>query len=423
MTQPVPPHRTADGLTQSPSNVQTALLAGLMPTMPSVKALCRITNVVAITHASPDPAEDLQSIVNAKVAKSSSAGWIILLGYELGRAIEPKATANNARPPLPPIIALRWEGAWITGNSTPQWIGDPRWTFPLHADPPAPNTFTVQNPVSSMGRQAYIDRIKQTQKYIEAGDIYQANIAHHIRAQFTGCPQAAARALLDAANPAFGSVLTFKHNASEHRIISVSPELFLSFDPESRTLTTRPMKGTRPAHADPSELRDAAKDRAELNMIVDLMRNDLGRVCDFGSVHVTQERAIEHHGSGDGGVLQATATVQGRLRDSCALGDVLRACFPPGSVTGVPKIRAMQIIEELEATPRGPYCGSILVLNDAGAFVSSVGIRTAHLHQGVLSYAVGAGIVADSVPEDEWEETMTKAAILQTALGLDLSNL
>jgi anthranilate/para-aminobenzoate synthase component I len=180
------------------------------------------------------------------------------------------------------------------------------------------------------------------------------------------------------------------------------------------------MKGTRPAHADPDELRDSPKDRAELNMIVDLMRNDLGRVCEFGSLRVTDPRTIERHGSG---VLQATATIQGRLRESSDLSDVLTACFPPGSVTGAPKVRAMQIIDEIEARDRGAYCGSVLVLDDSGAFVSSVGIRTAHIANGVLSYSAGAGIVADSVPEDEWAETLTKAEILATALGVDLSSL
>ena len=271
-----------------------------------------------------------------------------------------------------------------------------------------------------MGREQYIRAVDRVQEYIRAGDIYQANIAHHIRVPFDGSARSVASAMFDAADPAFGAAVSFEHNNERHQVLSVSPELFLAFDPDSRTLRTRPMKGTRPGTADPNELMHAPKDRAELNMIVDLMRNDLGRVCELGSVRVTHPRTIEHHGSG---VLQATASVEGILRDPCALSDILRACFPPGSVTGAPKIRAMQIIEQIEHTPRGPYCGSVLVLNDAGAFVSSVGIRTAHITGGELRYASGAGIVADSVPEQEWEETMTKAMILERALGVDLTGL
>jgi anthranilate/para-aminobenzoate synthase component I len=174
------------------------------------------------------------------------------------------------------------------------------------------------------------------------------------------------------------------------------------------------MKGTRPASATNAELLDAEKDQAELNMIVDLMRNDLGRVCTFGSMHVTHPRTIERHGDS---VLQATATVEGTLRPDLSLADIIGASFPPGSVTGTPKIRAMQIIDELEPAPRGPYCGCIGSMTPDRTRLN-VAIRTALLTesatQGVwdLVYPVGAGIVADSDPEAEWQETLDKAHIL-----------
>jgi len=186
---------------------------------------------------------------------------------------------------------------------------------------------------------------------------------------------------------------------------------------------TRPMKGTRPAGGDPAELERSVKDRAELNMIIDLMRNDLGRVCRAGSVRVERAREIERHG-GERGVWQATATVSGELRDGIGLARVLGAAFPAGSVTGAPKIRAMQIIDELEPVRRGPYCGSIGWIGNDGAAELSVAIRTAlvsgapgdgpgEVREGVLDYSVGAGIVADSDPSAEWRETMDKAGVMR----------
>src|SRR5690606_24959865 len=149
-------------------------------------------------------------------------------------------------------------------------------------------------------------------------------------------------------------------------------------EPQSRRVTTRPMKGTRPGGGDPAELAAALKDTAELNMIIDLMRNDLGRSCAFGSVRVEVARAIERHGAGaGGGVLQATGEVSGVLRPEVSFLEALGRAFPPGSVTGAPKIQAMRMIESLEPAARGPYCGSACELRPDGAAVCSVAIRTA----------------------------------------------
>lgn len=401
-------------------DANTALLSGLVPGLPAAAALCRITTTTILTDSDPSPLDTLQSLVDAGRKPSFASGWIILLGYELGRSIEPKARTASFGSVVPPIVALRWEGAWLAEAENTQWVGSVDRQIRLDESAAEQLDHEFGHPVSSMGRERYIRAVERVQEYIRAGDIYQANIAHHIRVPFQGTARSLASALFDAADPAYGAAISFEHNSSAHQIVSVSPELFLEYNPDSRTLRTRPMKGTRPGAADPHELMHAPKDRAELNMIVDLMRNDLGRVCELGSVRVTHPRTIEHHGSG---VLQATASIEGVVREQCVLSDILRACFPPGSVTGAPKVRAMQIIEEIEDTARGPYCGSILVLNDAGAFVSSVGIRTAHITGGQLSYASGAGIVADSVPSQEWDETMTKAAILKRALGIDLDQL
>lgn len=211
---------------------------------------------------------------------------------------------------------------------------------------------------------------------------------------------------------------------------------------EETTIIARPMKGTRAASGGDAALHDLArseKDAAELSMIIDLMRNDLGRIARLGSVRVDDPRAIEHHGEAATGVFQGVATVSAAVREGVGMADILNATFPPGSVTGAPKIRAMQIIEELEPLARGPYCGTMGFVSDDGNASLSVAIRTAMIegpapitpdssasHHGAsmpsapgcfgagstLRYPVGAGIVAESDPAREWAETLSKAAAI-----------
>jgi len=222
--------------------------------------------------------------------------------------------------------------------------------------------------------------------------------------------------LAAAARPAHGFYLELP---TGHVICSVSPELFLRYDAGTRRLVTEPMKGTRPIGTDPCELFESEKDRAELAMIVDLMRNDLGRVAAFGSVTVDIPRRIEPHG---GSVLQATAGISARLREGLGFHDAIAAGFPPGSVTGAPKIRAMQIIDGLEPVRRGFYCGTLGAIEPDGSAVLSVAIRTALVSapdgRGVrtVDYHVGCGIVADSDPEAEWRESLDKAEVLTRVL-------
>jgi para-aminobenzoate synthetase component 1 len=166
-------------------------------------------------------------------------------------------------------------------------------------------------------------------------------------------------------------------------------------------------------------LRESVKDQAELNMIVDLERNDLGRVCEIGSVKVSEARVIEAHPT----VYHGAATVEGLLRREVGLVELLRATFPGGSVTGAPKIRAMEIIEELEPTRRGPYCGAIGYLSADGSMEFNVAIRTMIVKDGLVHIPVGGGIVADSAPAEEYEETLTKARAMLGALGLGVEDL
>ncbi len=269
-----------------------------------------------------------------------------------------------------------------------------------------------------MGKAAYTQRVAAALKLIREGDIYEVNLAHQLVGETsTHTPRQLARALLCAADPAQGSYLeladlpTDQH--SPRAIVSASPESFIHFDAKTRTLSARPMKGTRRAvEGARAELRDSAKERAELHMITDLMRNDLGRVCELGSIKVPEPRMIEAHAAGT--LLQASSVVTGTLREGLSLVRALPELLPAGSITGAPKIRAMQVIAELEGFARGPWCGCCALFEDSGDAHLSVAIRTALIESGTITYCVGAGIVADSLPEAEWAETLAKASVLSS---------
>ncbi|HSE73734.1 MAG TPA: aminodeoxychorismate synthase component I [Dongiaceae bacterium] len=252
--------------------------------------------------------------------------------------------------------------------------------------------------------------------YIEAGDIYQANITQRFRARLpSSFDRLALYRALRLRNPAtFGAYLDFGATA----ILSSSPERFLKL--AGRRVETRPIKGTRPRgraaaedKALAAELLASAKDRAENLMIVDLLRNDISRVCEIGSVKVPTLCGLESYAT----VHHLVSVVAGELAPGRSAVDLLRACFPGGSVTGAPKIRAMEIIAELEPTARGPYCGSIGYLSADGAMDSNIVIRTFCLQGQDLTFQVGGGIVADSDPQAEYEESLDKAKALIEVLA------
>lgn len=360
-------------------------------------------------------------------------GWIGFVGYELGKVLEPAAGARgesrNDRP-WPRAYWARCPWALVHDRLLDQWWrvgqGGPEDIVAYLLAGPRQEGFALGEPVSRTGRERFVQDVNRIKDYIGAGDVFQVNLTHRLASGFGGSSRALFGRLAMSSLPWFGGYVELGERSSRKAVCSVSPELFLSFDPITRRVTTRPMKGTRPGGADPDELRDAEKDKAELNMIIDLMRNDLGRVCEFGSIQVEQPREIERHGGESGGVLQGVATVSGVLRESHGVEDLLRATFPAGSVTGAPKIRAMQIIEELEPVERGPYCGAFGFISDCGHAAFNVAIRTALISGGLeagcgqrdlfadatLDYHVGAGIVADSIAEAEWDETMDKARAL-----------
>jgi para-aminobenzoate synthetase component 1 len=260
-------------------------------------------------------------------------------------------------------------------------------------------------------RQAYLAAVDKIKGYIAAGDIYQVNLAQEFSGKWRGSAAGLYQRLRARTPAPFGAFLTTR----DGHLLSSSPESFLRL--RADVLETRPIKGTRARGqvADEkqiTELVESPKERAELLMIVDLERNDLARVCRPGSIEVTELYGLETHPT----VFHLVATVRGRLAPGKDALDALRAMFPGGSITGAPKIRAMQIIRELEKTARGPYTGAIGYFGFDGSADFNIAIRTVKLTGENVSYHVGAGIVWDSNPESEYEETLAKGMALRAAV-------
>lgn len=273
---------------------------------------------------------------------------------------------------------------------------------------------------SSLSRQAYLEAVRRVREYILAGDIYQANVAQRFTVPLSESPWRMYIRLREH-NPApFSAFL----DMGALVIASVSPERFLRLTSEG-VVEARPIKGTRPRGGTPDEdaqlardLMDSDKDRAEHLMIVDLMRNDLSRVCAPGTVRASELFALEHYAT----VHHLVSTVTGHLERGRDAIDLLRATFPGGSITGAPKIRAMEIIAELEPVRRDVYCGSVAYLSVTGALDASIVIRTVLVKDGLAHCSAGGGIVSDSVPEAEYAESWDKARGLLKVLGADMTS-
>jgi para-aminobenzoate synthetase component 1 len=273
-------------------------------------------------------------------------------------------------------------------------------------------------PASNLTRAEFLAAVERAQQYIRAGDIYQVNLAQRLEAP---CPFSGWELFerLAAVSPApFAAFL----DCGDFQVASSSPELFLRLS--GNHILTRPIKGTRPRSPDPDrdaqltyELQTSPKEMAELVMITDLLRNDLGRVCEYGSVQVPELVRLERYPQ----VQHLVSTVEGRLRADVTHFAAFSACFPGGSITGAPKIRAMEIIDELEPVTRGPYCGAHGYLGFNHESQLSITIRTAVRKNGRAWFHVGAGIVADSVPAAEYEETLAKGGGFVAALNLPLA--
>lgn len=268
---------------------------------------------------------------------------------------------------------------------------------------------------SNFTREAYCRAVARAKEYIAAGDIFQVNLSQRLSTGLT-LPAFDLYRRLRQVNPApFAAYLSFP----EVQVVSASPERFLKLT--GGQVETRPIKGTRPRGRDPEsdralreELLASEKDRAELVMIIDLERNDLGRVCEYGSVKVPELMALEEYAT----VFHLVSTVTGTMRPGLDVIDLLKASFPGGSITGAPKIRAMEIIDELEGVKRGIYTGSIGWIGFDGDADQNIVIRTFVIQGHRAYFQVGGGIVADSDPEAEYRETLDKARGLVRALGL-----
>lgn len=291
--------------------------------------------------------------------------------------------------------------SWVEGEQMHEPASDFSEEAPLYAD------MTVDE------YRAAIGRIKD---YIAAGDVYQVNFAQRFHAPVLAEPPALFLRLHYVGPAPFAAFM----NLGDAFVISCSPERFLHFDPQIRIAHTRPIKGTRPRGRTPEEdillsreLADSEKDKAEHIMIVDLERNDLGRVAETGSVHVAELYALEAHPT----IWHLVSTIEGRIPEGKDVADLLFAMFPCGSITGAPKIRAMEIIDELEPIARGIYTGSIGYWSFTGHCDFNIAIRTVVIRDGMAYFYAGGGIVADSDPDIEYDETLAKAQGLMRMLG------
>jgi para-aminobenzoate synthetase component I len=353
-----------------------------------------------------------------------TGGWVGAFSYDLARRIERLPVLAEPGPPSPQLhlrladlvvaVAPDRERAMIVGRDLSRrgelgaraaslaFRVRAKSEVPTLAPPGPPPPQRVR---TSLPRPAYLAAVEAVLERIAAGDAFQVNLTQRLSARWEGGLSALYHQLRVVSPAPMGAVLP------SVGIASVSPETFLAVD--GRRVTTRPIKGTRPRVEDPAldaaladDLATSSKDRAENVMVVDLERNDLGRVCVPGTVEVPQLTAVERHPT----VWHLVSTVTGELRPSLGYGELLRATFPCGSITGAPKVSAMTIIEQLEPVRRGWYCGAIGFLSP-GAASLSVAIRTATLTaDGTVRFGAGGGIVADSDPAAEHAESLDKAA-------------
>ena len=344
-------------------------------------------------------------------------GALGLFGYDLGRRFERLPVQAAADIAVPDMAVGIYDWALLRNVATGDWQlvhwGDEAglanrlaWLEQQQAKP-AP-AFALQGSwQSNMSRAEYGEKFARIQEYLAAGDCYQINLTQRFSAPYQG-DEWQAYCLLATANKApFSAFIRLPESA----LLSLSPERFLLLD--GRHIETKPIKGTRPRHPDPAtdqqvalELAQADKDRSENLMIVDLLRNDIGRVSRPGSVSVPHLFAVESFPA----VHHLVSTIHGELDARWQGVDLLRACFPGGSITGAPKIRAMEIIEELEPQRRNAYCGSIGYLSQHGRMDTSICIRTLIAEAGRLHCWAGGGIIADSDADSEYQETYDKVA-------------
>lgn len=357
-----------------------------------------------------------------------TTGRLVLLAYELGARLEPAAVLSDEKGSTPSGVAPGSESgdAWDAWDA---WIVDVPWSlvFDHHdrswhrhgpvpawaeaslaaATPPSEFRLGPLQPIES--DRWYESIVERCVELVHAGDLFQANLSRGFEAELDGDPRSLAAAVLAGA-PRFGA---YVETSANEAVLSASPEMLASVEPGG-VVRSCPIKGTRTADADLDAFAANPKDAAELAMIVDLMRNDLGRICRAGSIRVVEPRRFERHPT----IVHGVAEIEGRLRDDVTPSSMLQAIFPAGSISGAPKIRAMQVIDTLESARRGIYCGSIGWFGMEGGALLNVAIRTATLarlgtsDRWRLAYRAGCGIVADSDPIAEGRESRDKTRVI-----------
>lgn len=396
-----------------------------IPFAPNKNALQAMIDRIGDTDKPDDSGSDLPFV----------GGWIGYLSYESGLATERIVPSTDWATAIPSVRMALYDHALIYDHVQSIWFAVVTdLSYLGHAsrrdaclqslkkdltDAAAvvtsmPTLVQSNEPVAQITPNEYLIRARRALHYVERGDIYQVNLTQRWTVGTNADPLDIYFRLRSESPSPHAGFLRY----GEQSVISASPELFLRL--RRSQVETRPIKGTRPRIGSPqadeialSELNTSAKDRAELNMIVDLLRNDLGRVCAYGSVQVVDADVIEKHPT----VFHRVGTITGQLADDMTWRDLLRSAFPGGSITGAPKIRAMQIIDELEEVARTVYCGAIGLIGLDGSMAWNVAIRTI-VQDGATAYVhAGGAIVADSIPENEYDETLTKAAALFRALG------
>ncbi|MGD8233020.1 aminodeoxychorismate synthase component 1 [Vibrio sp. TRT 1302] len=338
-------------------------------------------------------------------------GALGYFAYDLGRRVErmPELAEHDLKTPDMAVGLYDWalivdhklQSASIVGQNV-----DKHWQWLNQHAAEKSDPFALVGPwCSNMTKEDYRGKFEQVQEYLRSGDCYQINLAQRFKAPYQGSEWQAYQKLEQVNQGPFSAFIRTEHGA----IISVSPERFLQV--KARLIETKPIKGTRPRSDDPiidqqaaNDLANAEKDQAENLMIVDLLRNDVGRVAKPGTVHVPKLFDIESFPA----VHHLVSTIRAQLDDQYSAADLLRASFPGGSITGAPKVRAMEIIEELEPHRRNAYCGSIGYISRHGHMDTSITIRTLVAEQGQLHVWAGGGLVADSQCDSEYQETLDK---------------
>lgn len=371
-----------------------------------------------VLDALAQPADNNTTIVGA-LTTARLPRWVGYVAYDASWSRRDVTTQRHARADQPLLWFARYD-AWLAFDhevGRAHVIGDNREACDRLRDKLRRPTRPLRNdvdPVRASEPATHARAIETALDQIARGDLYQVNLARSFRAALRGDPLALYLAMRAQGAVPFGMYF----DAGDHQVLARTMECFLHWDSSTRVLQTRPIKGTiaRRGNADAAEalsLRSNAKELAEHTMIVDLMRNDLGRVADVGSVRPTEVMQVEPYA----GLSHLVSTVQCTTRADVTLGAIFEATFPPGSVTGTPKLAAIAAIEALEAEPRGIYTGTIGHIDHAGGCHFAVTIRTAVVRDGVATYFAGGGIVEASDPTQEVAETELKARVFVDAVA------